>query len=737
MPLWMAEGGPIFNRRLSVGQSAHPVQFTSADYTKNVLVTVTDGCEVIWCGVLVMEKDPSAGYYLIEASLDDDDFEYQGQDYEIDDPGMFEGWEEPVPQEGTRGAVRIPERARFEVQVLGPLFHTEHYLDWTLYVNGVELPFSEAKTYWADIDIWVIDFGWYGREFHDLYPQGNSTTLYLSIAETPLADRTPKVTGPPLYLRAETRNRDELRAGWTRPQMRNDDDHNLYVDSYRVQWKKGAGSWETPADVTEVVYTPSGPRFFYGYIIEGLPPGVEYDVRVIATNAVGDSDPSNVATGMIEPESSGQQSTQVRSNSPATGSPGIQGTPWTGETLTATTSGIRDDDGLDNAVFAYQWVRSDLGAKTGTDIAGATGPSYVVTAEDEGKALKVRVTFTDDASNEESVISYAVVAATGLPQTQVPDAPGAPDVSPHDSTSLAVSWTAPASDGGSAVTGYKVQWKEAVDDWDTPADVTEAAVTGTSHTITGLTDGTAYAVRVLAINDNGESLPSEDGEGTPRETVPPELSQTSVDGAALILTFNEALDGNSEPAATAFTVTVSGNARIVESVDVSGSAATLTLASAVSSEDTVTVSYTAPASESADRLRDEVGNAAASFAGRSVTNDTAPPAPLTASIHAAPESHNGQDAFTFELRFSEEFKLSYKTLRDHAFTVDGGTVTRAKRITKGSNLRWRITVEPDGDGQVVITLPVTEDCAAEGAICTRDGRQLSEQVEWTVPGPTT
>ena len=33
MPLWMAEGGPIYLRRLSVGQSAHPVQFTSAFYT--------------------------------------------------------------------------------------------------------------------------------------------------------------------------------------------------------------------------------------------------------------------------------------------------------------------------------------------------------------------------------------------------------------------------------------------------------------------------------------------------------------------------------------------------------------------------------------------------------------------------------------------------------------------------------------------------------------------------------
>ena len=118
-----------------------------------------------------------------------------------------------------------------------------------------------------------------------------------------------------------------------------------------------------------------------------------------------------------------------------------------------------------------------------------------------------------------------------------------------------------------------------------------------------------------------------------------------------------------------------------------------------------------------------------------MTNDTGPAAPLTASVHDAPESHNGQDAFTFELHFSEEFKLSYKTLRNHAFTVDGGTVTKAKRITKGSNLRWQITVEPDGDGQVVVMLPVTGDCAAEGAICTSDGRMLSNELVLTVSGP--
>ena len=321
---------------------------------------------------------------------------------------------------------------------------------------------------------------------------------------------------------------------------------------------------------------------------------------------------------LTEPDSSGQQA-----NSPATGGPGIQGAPRTGETLTATTSGIRDEDGLTGAVFAYQWVRSELGAESGTDITGATGPSYAVTAEDEGKAIKVRVTFTDDAGNQESLPSYAVVAATALPEAQVPGAPGAPDVSAHGSTSLAVTWTEPASDGGSAITGYRVQWKEAADSWDTPADLSEAAATGTSHTITGLTGGTEYTVRVLAINDVGESLPSEDGSGTPRETVPPELSGASVDGAALTLTFSEALGEDSEPVTTAFTVSVGQEARGVDSLEITGSSVILTLASAVTSSDQVSVSYTVPTDAAAARLEDLSGNPAASFADQSVTNNTA------------------------------------------------------------------------------------------------------------------
>ena len=113
------------------------------------------------------------------------------------------------------------------------------------------------------------------------------------------------------------------------------------------------------------------------------------------------------------------------------------------------------------------------------------------------------------------------------------------------------------------------------------------------------------------------------------------------------------------------------------------------------------------------------------------TAQVAPP-PLTASLENAATSHDGSTAFTFELRFSEEVKLSYKTLRDHSFTV-----TKAKRLEQGSNIGWRITVVPDGNAAVTIVLPVTTDCNATGAICTRDDsdRPLSNRLEITVSGP--
>ena len=44
-------------------------------------------------------------------------------------------------------------------------------------------------------------------------------------------------------------------------------------------------------------------------------------------------------------------------------------------------------------------------------------------------------------------------------------------------------------------------------------------------------------------------------------------------------------------------------------------------------------------------------------------------------------------------------------------------------------------MQPDGNAYVTIVLPVTTDCASQGAVCTEDGRMLSQRVELTVSGP--
>ena len=79
--------------------------------------------------------------------------------------------------------------------------------------------------------------------------------------------------------------------------------------------------------------------------------------------------------------------------------------------------------------------------------------------------------------------------------------------------------------------------------------------------------------------------------------------------------------------------------------------------------------------------------------------------------------------------------FGYKTMRDDAFTVEGGTVVGARRLESGKNQRWEISVSPDSGGDVEITLPATTDCDAGGAICTDDGRTLSNKLALTVGGP--
>ena len=101
-------------------------------------------------------------------------------------------------------------------------------------------------------------------------------------------------------------------------------------------------------------------------------------------------------------------------NRGATGAPTISGTPEVEQTLTADTAAIADADRLDDVTYRYQWTAA------GSDIAGATGSSYELTSSEQGQTIRVRVSFSDDRGNDETLTSAATVAVAAARPTAMP-----------------------------------------------------------------------------------------------------------------------------------------------------------------------------------------------------------------------------------------------------------------------------------------------------------------------------
>ena len=430
--------------------------------------------------------------------------------------------------------------------------------------------------------------------------------------------------------------------------------------------------------------------------------GKTVKVRVSFTDDAGNTETlTSTATAAVA----------AKPNTPATGAPNISGTAQVGETLTADTSGIADADGMDNAAFSYQWIAG------GTDISGAAGSGYILTADEEGLAIQVWVSFTDDAGNPEAMTSdatEAVVAKPNAPATGAPTISGTAQVG----ETLTAETSGIADQDGLSNGTFSYQWL---------ADNAEiAGATNSTHTLTEGDKGKALRVRVSFTDDAGneETLTSDATEAVVAKPNAPATGQPTISGTAQV---GETLTADTSGIADEDGL---GNGTfsyqwLAGDVEITGATnATYTLADAEEGKAIkVRVSF-----------NDDAGNTE-TLTSAATAAVAAKPAPLTAEFLDTPGSHDGQGAFTFELRFSENLSLSYKKLRDHAFTVTGGEVTNARRLEQGSNVRWEITVRPDGEGGVTVTLPETTDCSAQGAICTGDGRKLSNRTELTVAGP--
>ena len=137
-------------------------------------------------------------------------------------------------------------------------------------------------------------------------------------------------------------------------------------------------------------------------------------------------------------------------NHAATGTPTISGTATVGQMLTAETTALADTDGLPTT-FTYQWVRVD--GSNETDIAGATSSTYTLAGADQGKKVKVKVSFTDDLNGMETRTSAAypatsTVAGATLPTVTV--AAGS-EVDEGEDAEFTLTLSAAAPTGGQSV----------------------------------------------------------------------------------------------------------------------------------------------------------------------------------------------------------------------------------------------------------------------------------------------
>ena len=160
------------------------------------------------------------------------------------------------------------------------------------------------------------------------------------------------------------------------------------------------------------------------------------------------------------------------------------------ETLTADTSGISDADGLTNVSYSYQWIRND--GTNDADIGGQTGSTYTLVSADEGKTIKVRVSFTDDAGNEETLTSAATAAVAARPNTS---ATGLPTISgtAQVGKTLTANISGMADSDGLDNAEFSYQWLA------NDADIQNA--TDSTYTLTDDDVGKTIKVRVSFTDD--------------------------------------------------------------------------------------------------------------------------------------------------------------------------------------------------------------------------------------------
>ena len=252
------------------------------------------------------------------------------------------------------------------------------------------------------------------------------------------------------------------------------------IIDYTVAYKGDATACPTSIDITwnpRIISTTSA-------TIEGLTNGVAYLVCVRATNRAGPSDwGSTTATPATTP-----------------GAPGNVTAVAGDSQLRVTWTAPADDGGAPVTAYSVAYKANAFTCPTRNTINTwivVTTSTTTVTLTNLANSHSYRVCVR--ASNSAGDSGW--VGTTNSPSNR-PGEPTGVQIISRGPDQLTVAWNAPAATGGSAITGYTVQWCTATNNACASSWSRDSA-TGTSIGIPGLSGGTSYGVRVQALNSSG------------------------------------------------------------------------------------------------------------------------------------------------------------------------------------------------------------------------------------------
>ena len=307
---------------------------------------------------------------------------------------------------------------------------------------------------------------------------GTGSAGTASDAVTPYA--APGVPGTPTAEPADGR----VTLEWTAP----DNDGSSPITGYLIEQSTDDGDTWT----TVVADTGSDDTT---HVVTGLANGTPVSFRVSAINAAGTGD------------ASGSAATTPRTTPGAVRA--LAAEPGD-EQVELTWDAPADDGGA--PITGYRVQQSEDG-DTWTDVEADTASadtSYTVTGLPNGSQRWYRVTALNEAGEGAQALAVSAAART------VPGAVTIESVSEEDGA-LVVTLSGPDDDGGSPVTAYEYSLDGGAT-WHT------AAQTASPLRIDGLTNGTAYDVRVRAVNAAGTS------DATATTTVTPRTSPSATRG---------------------------------------------------------------------------------------------------------------------------------------------------------------------------------------------------------------